>query len=138
MGVMTGSTLEQIKTILNEADKHYNTYSVNDEWKFGKAVYANACFNCGGDHGLHNFTQAKDDGRIERAKNEYNKKKNSNDVNQQQRRNNNNNNSNGGNRPNNKYQSRGKFLKPDNPREGGEGRKWRNSSSLCQMWMEQW
>ena len=38
MGATTGSTLEQIKTIVNEADKHYNTYSVNDEWKFGKAV----------------------------------------------------------------------------------------------------
>ena len=123
MGATTGSTLEQIKTILNEADKHYNTYSVNDEWKFGKAVYANACFNCGGNHGLQNCTQAKDDGRIERAKNEYHKKKNANGGNNQQQRRNNNNNSNGGNRPNNKYESRGKFRKPDNPREGGEGRK---------------
>ena len=80
-------------------------------------------FNCGGNHGLRNCTQARDDGRIERAKTEYNNKKNTNDGNNQQQRNNNNNNSNGGNRPNNKYQSRGKFRKPDNPREGGEGRK---------------
>ena len=126
MGATMGSTLEQTKTILSQADKHYNTYSVNNEWKFAKAVYANAYFNYGGDHGLHKCTQAMDDGRIERAKNEQNRKKNANGGHNSANGGNNqgsNHNNNGGNRPNDKYQSQGKCRKPNNHREGGEGRK---------------
>ena len=71
IGSTSGTTLDQIKSILAEADRHYNTYSVNSEWNFGKAVYANACFNCGGDHGLPACTKDHDKGRIDRAIAEY-------------------------------------------------------------------
>ena len=128
IGATSGTTLEQIKKILTEADKFYNIYSVNKEWKFGTAVYANACFNCGGNHGLQSCNKAHDDGRIERAKQEYQKKKGSGGF--QKGNNNNGGSGNSGNgkkqytnTDKNKVYGRGKFRKPDNPREGGEGRK---------------
>jgi len=123
IGATSGSTLEQIKRILTEADRHYNTYSVNGEWNFSKSVYASACFNCGGDHGLPNCNKPHDKGCIDRAVKEFRTKR----GNKQKGKNGN---GNGGNKNNNNHQGgkpdnygRNKWRKPDNPREGGEGRK---------------
>ena len=126
IGATSGTILDQIKQILTEADRHYNTYSVNSEWNFGKAVYANACFNCGGDHGLPNCNKPHDKGRIDRAVKEYRLKRDDKGGNKRGKSGN----GNGGNRNNNNHQGgkpdnygRAKWRKPDNAREGREGRK---------------
>ena len=73
-GLLTGTTLEQIKTVLDEADRHFNVYNVKNEWNCSPAneVYQGySCFNCGGDHGLNHCTERKDQERISQAKAEY-------------------------------------------------------------------
>ena len=130
-GSVKGTILEQIITILDEADQHYNEYCTKDEWKVTKtSVYANSCWNCGGQHGLNHCSKPKDQIRIDKAKAVFNKDRpayggtapangNCNRNGGNGGGNNNRPNNNGGGDRNNVYEKRGQFRRPDGANDIG-------------------
>ena len=104
---LNGTTLEQIRTILDEADKHYSSFTLSSEWNASPSAnsFGVTCDNCGGSHVVRDCTEPKDQDRIARNAKARNEKF------REYRANNNNSNSNrggdrnyGGNRNNNGQQ----------------------------------
>ena len=70
--VLTGTSLEQVELLFEEAATHYATFVLNNEWvHVPSAHYAGdakglKCDNCGGPHTVTNCDKPRDEGRISR------------------------------------------------------------------------
>ena len=80
-GVNSASTnLDKCKGIFKKATEFYDVQCKLKHWNVsnkggGKGRVVNACFNCGGDHGLHKCDKPKDDAEIKKNKAAFEKKK---------------------------------------------------------------
>ena len=65
---LNGTTLEKIRTILDEADKHYSSFTLSSEWNAAPSAnsFGITCNNCGGSHVVGDCTEPKDQDRIAR------------------------------------------------------------------------
>ena len=63
---LNGTTLEMILTVLDEADKHYSSFTLSSEWNATPSVnsFGISCNNCGGSHVVRDCTEPKDQDRI--------------------------------------------------------------------------
>ena len=81
VGGLTGSTLENIETIFEQASSLFTEYCLAEEWNYGDSKqkgYVNSCFNCGGDHGVRKCPRPIDEAKVERNRKAFQEKRNNN------------------------------------------------------------
>ena len=68
---LSGTTLEQLVKLWDEAEDQYRSYTLSDQWNAGPSVHYSGtgpikCDNCGGPHTLPHCPEPRDEARIKR------------------------------------------------------------------------